>query len=111
KIRGDAVLLQDFFLSFCRRAAMTAHGGENEGPRALILEPMAEFPGQKINAGNPATADGHGDALFAQPTPWQGQSLQGARYFLSQVSKGGSAGGHSLQDSQGSERMWVGRHG
>ena len=91
---------------------MAAHGGEDEWTRALILEPVAELPGQNINAGNAAAAYRYGDALFAEGTRRQCQSVQSARYFLRQVSEGGSAGGHSFQDSQSTEGMMlVGRHG
>ena len=58
-------MLQDLLLPFCRRAAVAAHGGEDERPRALALEPAAEFPGQNFDAGNAAAADRNGDALIA----------------------------------------------
>ena len=71
-------MFQDCSLAIGGCAAVAAHGGENERPRALTLEPVAEFPGEDIDAGNAPAADPYSNAFSAQSAGWQCQSVQGA---------------------------------
>ena len=59
---GDSIVSQNLPLALGRSAPMTAHGGENEGARALRLEPAARDADNLLQAGNAAAADRHRDA-------------------------------------------------